>query len=140
MIPVAFFLVGALLLLGIELKFYTHMVSGLLGTVLLAWGLLLLSQQPNTISPEAAVAVSFAFGIITVFLGFLGMRARKAKLLTGVQMLVGEMAVSQTSLDPDGTVLLRGEYWQAHSDATISPGQQVRVERVQNLLLYVRAA
>src|SRR6185437_8814590 len=48
----------AIVLLGIELKFYTHMISGAAGTVLLALGAILLVQGPKRIAPALAIAVS----------------------------------------------------------------------------------
>ncbi len=44
-------LVLAVLLLGIELKYYTHMVSGIAGTILLAFGAIALLQGPRRITP-----------------------------------------------------------------------------------------
>ena len=130
----------ALLLLGVELKFYTHMISGIAGSILLALGAVLLVQGPHKISPGMGIGVSLAFGIITIFLGFLGMRARKSKRLTGLESMVGEIGVSRTEIDLRGTVLVRGEYWQARSDHRIPAGQRVRVERAEDLIVYVKEA
>lgn len=130
----------AFVLLAIELKYYTHMVSGIAGTILLAFGAVLLLQGPTRIAPGLAIAVSVAFGIISIFLGVLGMRARKAKHLTGIESLVGEIGVSRTEINPEGTVFVHGEYWRARSDHNIPAGQQIAVERVQDLMLYVKEA
>src|SRR5205823_14970631 len=43
-------LVLTIILLAIELRYYTHMVSGLAGTVLLAFGALALVQGPRRIT------------------------------------------------------------------------------------------
>jgi membrane-bound serine protease (ClpP class) len=130
----------AALLLGIELKYYTHMVSGLAGTVLLAFGALVLVQGPRRITPAVAFAVSVAFGLITVFLGSLAMKARKYKHLTGMETLVGETGVSRTAIDPEGTVFVHGEYWKARSTDAIAPGEPVRVDGVKDLILFVKKA
>lgn len=133
-------LVLAIILLTIELKYYTHMISGLAGTVLLGFGALALIQGPRRITPGVAIAISVAFGIITIFLGLLGMRARKSKQMTGVETLVGEIGVSRTEINPEGTVLVRGEYWRARSGEMIPAGQRVSIKRVEgNLILYVEA-
>jgi membrane-bound serine protease (ClpP class) len=136
---------AALLLLAIELKYYTHMISGLTGTMLLALGATAILQGPRQISPVLALAVSVALGLITIFLGFLGMRARKNKRIMGLESLVGEVGVARTEIHPagaypPGTVFVNGEYWQALSQAPIPPGQRVRVERVQDLIVYVKEA
>jgi membrane-bound serine protease (ClpP class) len=133
-------LVLAIILLTIELKYYTHMVSGVAGTVLLAFGALALIQGPRRITPGLAIAVSAALGIITIFLGVLAMRARKGKQMTGIETLVGEIGVSQTDINPEGMVFVRGEYWRARSGEVIAAGQRVSIKRVEgNLILYVEA-
>ena len=130
----------AALLLIIEVKYYTHMISGAAGTVLLAFGALALLQGPQRITPGLAISVSVAFGIIVVFLGFLGMRARKSRHMTGPESLIGEIGVSRTPIDPEGTVFVHGEYWQARSDHAIPAGQRVSIERVDELVAYVKEA
>ncbi len=130
----------AALLLAIELKYYTHMISGLAGAILLGFGAMALVQGPRRITPSLAFAVSLAFGIITIFLGFLGMRARKAKHLTGPESMVGEIGISRTEINPEGTIFVHGEYWQARSDHAIPAGQRVRVERVDELSVHVKEA
>jgi membrane-bound serine protease (ClpP class) len=130
----------AALLLAIELKYYTHMISGIAGAVLLAFGAIALLQGPRRITPSLAFAVAMAFGIITIFLGSLAMRARKAKHLMGPESLVGEIGVSRTEINPEGTIFVHGEYWQARSDHMIAAGQRVRVERVDELLMHVKEA
>lgn len=130
----------AIILLTIELKYYTHMISGIAGTILLVFGALALVQGPRRITPGLAIATSAAFGIITVFLGLLGMRARKSKQMTGIETLVGEIGVSRTEINPEGTVLVRGEYWQARSNQPIPAGQRVSIKRVAgSLILEVEA-
>lgn len=134
-------LVFAVILLTIELKYYTHMVSGVAGTILLVFGAITLIQGPRRITPGLAIAISAAFGMITVFLGLLGMRARKSKQMTGIEMLVGEVGVSRTEINPEGTVFVRGEYWRARSRQPIAAGQRVSIRRVEgNLILEVEAA
>jgi membrane-bound serine protease (ClpP class) len=125
------FLVLAVLLLGIELKYYTHMISGTAGAVLLAFGAILLIQGPARIAPAFAIAI---------FLGVLANRARKSRVTTGVQQLVGETGVSRTEINPEGTVFVQGAYWQARSDHMIPAGKPVSVERVDNLVLFVKEA
>ena len=134
------FLVLAVLLLGIELKFYTHMISGAAGAVLLAFGAILLIQGPTRIAPAFAIAVAAELGIIAVFLGVLANRAHQSRVTTGVQQLVGETGVARTEINPEGTVFVQGAYWQARSDHAISAGKRVSVERVDELVLFVKEA
>jgi membrane-bound serine protease (ClpP class) len=134
------FLLLAVLLLGVELKFYTHMISGTAGAILLALGAILLIQGPTRIDPSLAIAVAVAFGIIAIFLGILANRARTSRVTTGLQRLIGEMGIARTEINPEGTVFVQGAYWQAHSDHPIPAGRRISVERVDNLVLFVKEA
>jgi membrane-bound serine protease (ClpP class) len=133
-------LICAAVLLAIEVKYYTHFVSGIIGAILVAFGLIWLFQGPHSIPPPFAIAVSIALAIIILFLGSLAMRASKEKHLTGVETLVGETGVCRTPLNPEGTVLVNGEYWQARSNHVIEAGQRVRVERVDKMTVWVTEA
>ncbi len=130
----------ALVLLAVELKVGGHGVSGTLGAVLLLIGALALVRGPRRINPALAAAVSIALCSITIFLGYLALRARRSTLLTGVQRLVGELGEARTEISSQGTVLVRGEYWQARSDVPIPTGARVSIERVQGMTLYVKEA
>ena len=130
----------AVALLVIELKYYTHMISGIAGAILFAFGAIVLFRGPQRVTPALAIAVAIAFGVIIIFLGTLGMRAREAKHLTGAASLVGTFGVSRTDINPEGTVFVHGEYWRAHSDQMIAAGRRVTIERVENLMVYVKEA
>jgi len=130
----------AVLLLGIELKYYTHMISGLAGTVLLVIGALILLQGPRRVSPGLAIAVSAAFGLITIFLGMLGMRAGRRKPAMGMESLVGVVGTARTAVDPEGTVFIQGEYWKARAAEHIPAGDRVCVDKVEDFVLVVRKA
>jgi len=45
-----------------------------------------------------------------------------------------------TALAPEGTVFLRGEYWNAHAEEPVAAGERVEVTAVEGLLLRVRRA
>lgn len=130
----------AVTLLFIELKYYTHMVSGIAGAILFALGAIVLLQGPNRVSPALAIAVAVAFGIIAVFLGSLAMKARATRHLSGKESLIGEIGVSRTEIAPEGTVFVHGEYWRARSDHAIPAGQRVSIQRVDELVLFVKEA
>ncbi len=130
----------ALVLLALELKLGGHGISGASGAVLLLIGALVVVQGPHRIHPALAVAVSMALCTIAIFLGYLALRARRRSLLTGVERLVGQVGVARTEISSQGTVFVRGEYWQARSNVPISPGSRVSIERVQDMTLYVKEA
>ncbi len=111
-------------------------VPGLLGLLLISAG----AYGVYQVSPALGIGVSFAFTIIAVFLAWLGMRARETKPLSGVHTMVGETGFSRTPLNPEGTVFVHGEYWQGRSNHAIEAGQKVRVERVDNMTIWVTEA
>jgi membrane-bound ClpP family serine protease len=84
-----------------------------------------------------ALAVSIPLGIITAFLMSIAVRARRNKVVTGQQGLVGEFAVTQTALSPSGKVLIHGELWDAISAVSVPAGERVIVRQVDGLTLRV---
>jgi membrane-bound serine protease (ClpP class) len=134
----AFFLMflGALGLAW-ELHSPGTLVSGALGLALLLTGAYGLEQGGS----GAFFAGSLIAAIcIVAFLVLLALRTRTAKRLNGVEKMVGEVGVVKTELNPEGTILVNGEYWRATSDHAIPVGEKVAVTRVHNLLLHVTEA
>src|SRR5208337_4327477 len=103
-------------LFALEAKFTTHGVLAIGGIVTLTLGALLLVDAPI---PEmrvhllTALAVSVPFGVITAFLMGIAVRARRNKVVTGEQGLIGEIGIAQTTLAPAGKVFVHGELWDA---------------------------
>ena len=136
-------IITAFVLFALEAKFGTHGALGLGGTAVLILGALLLVDGPipqMRIRLLTAVAVSVPFGLITMFLVDIAVRARRNKVVTGERGLIGEIGVAQTLLRPDGKVFVHGEIWNAHSSVPIDPGSTVRVTAVHDLTLTVEPA
>lgn len=133
-------ILGAFALFAAEAKFASHGVLTIGGITLLTLGGLLLVDSPI---PEmrvhllTALAVSIPLGLITAFLMTLALRARRNKVVTGVEGLVGEIGIAQTALSPGGKIFVHGELWDAISSSEVSSGQPVVVHRVDGLLLRV---
>jgi membrane-bound serine protease (ClpP class) len=134
----------ALLLLSValfvlEAKYTSHGVLGIGGTLSMILGAVLLINGPPEVRIHYSTAISVAipFALITMFLVSIVIQARKGKVLTGVTGMIGEVGIASTPLAPEGQVLVRGEYWNAVSDAAISPGTRVRVKAVESLKLRV---
>jgi membrane-bound serine protease (ClpP class) len=133
-------ILGAFILFALEAKFATHGVLGLGGVALLTLGALLLVDAPipeMRVKLVTALAVSIPVGLITVFLMSIALKARRNKIVTGVQGLVGEVGVAQTALSPRGKVFVHGEIWDAVSAVTVSAGESVVVRSVDGLQLAV---
>ena len=84
-----------------------------------------------------ALAVSVPLGIITAFLMSIAVKARRNKLVSGAQGLIGEIGTAQTALIPAGKIFVHGELWDAVSSSEVSTGQRVVVRRIDGLLLQV---
>jgi membrane-bound serine protease (ClpP class) len=67
----------------------------------------------------------------------IALRARRGKVVTGAQGLIGEVGVARTSLSPDGKVFVHGELWDAVSSVNLDEGQTVIVRGVEGLRLQV---
>jgi len=133
-------ILGAFGLFAAEAKFATHGVLTVGGIVLLTLGGLLLVDSPI---PElrvhllTALAVSIPFGLITAFLMTIAVKARRNKVVTGAQGLVGETGVAQTELSPQGKVFVHGELWDAVASTALPVGQLVVVRQIDGLTLQV---
>jgi membrane-bound serine protease (ClpP class) len=135
----------ALILLAMGLfitEYFTHSY-GLLtagGIASLVMGSLILFSHSPGIEVNRGLIAGVTAGI-TAFAVFVigaiirGQRRRKA---TGVEGMIGEIAIAKTSLDPTGTVLAEGELWTAASEGgKVAPGEEVIINKVEGLKLWV---
>jgi len=133
-------ILGAFALFAAEAKFATHGVLTIGGIALLTLGGLLLVDSPI---PEmrvhllTALAVSIPLGLITAFLMAIALKARRNKVVTGAQGLLGETGVAQTALSPLGKIFVHGELWDAVASSVLPPGQLVVVRKIDGLTLEV---
>jgi membrane-bound serine protease (ClpP class) len=133
-------ILAAFVLLILEAHFATHGVLGGAGILALVFGALTLVDGPIPelrVHPATALSAGLAFGLITVFLLRLALRARRSKSRTGVDAMIGEIAVVIQPLEPSGQVMVNGEIWQAESATPAAPGERVRVRELRDLTLLV---
>ena len=136
-------ILAAFLLFGLEAKFQTHGVLTIGGIALMVLGLLLLVDGPipqMRVKWITALAISLPLGLITAFLMSIAIKARRNKVTTGEQGLIGEIAVVQAPLTPSGKVFVHGELWDAIAPSTVEVGRNVVVRKVQDLTLHVEPA
>lgn len=136
-------ILASFVLFVLEAKLQTHGVIGVGGIVLMVLGALLLVDGPI---PElrvrlwAALAVAIPIGLITVFLMTVALKARRNKVVTGEQGMIGEIGIVCSALAPSGKVYVHGELWDAVSPANVQAGDKVIVRKVENLVLQVDPA
>jgi membrane-bound serine protease (ClpP class) len=67
----------------------------------------------------------------------IALKARRNKVVTGEQGMIGEIAIVCVPLTPSGKVFVQGELWDAVSPANTDAGSKVVVRQVENLVLHV---
>src|SRR5437762_2122302 len=136
-------LLAAFALFALEAKFATHGVLGIGGIICMIFGALFLVDGPI---PEmrvhllTALIVSVPIGVIAIFLTTLVLRARRVRVATGREGMIGEIGVARTQLGPEGKVFVHGEIWNAVAKRAIDEGTRVRVAGVDGLHLLVEPA
>ena len=147
LLPIRFAAVGLIFvsfaLFALDAKFATHgaLAVGGIATLVIAALLLVDSPIPEMrVKLATALAVSIPLGAITVFLMTIALRARRSKAVTGIEGLIGQVAVAQTELAPAGQVFVHGEIWNAVSSSNVPVGERVRVRKVDGLELTVEPA
>lgn len=136
---------AALMILGLiffilEAKYPTHGILTVGGAVGLALGAVMLI---DTNVPElrvrwsTAIGLALPFALITSFLFSIAVRARRNKVVTGIEGMIGQMGVAVGELNPAGTVLVRGEYWNAQASGRVPASEPVRITGIDGLTLRV---
>ena len=135
-------ILAALIMIGLEVSFYSHGILAFAGIISLIFGLATLVDGPIPelrVRLAIALAVGLGFGSISVGLGWIALRARRNKVLTGSQAMIGKLAVTRTPLAPTGQVEVRGELWQARLEgpSELPTGATVRIRAIADLQLVV---
>jgi membrane-bound serine protease (ClpP class) len=133
-------LLSAFAMFVLEAKFAAHGILATGGAVAMVLGAVMLIDSPL---PEmrvhwgTAIALALPFSAITVFLLSLAVRARRSKVETGSEGMIGETGAAITELAPDGKIFVHGEYWDAVSQRPVAAGARVRVTAIDKLKLTV---
>ncbi len=136
-------LLAAFALFALEAKFATHGVLGIGGVVCMIIGGLFLVDGPI---PEmrvkfiTAAGLGVASGAIVIFLMTIALRARRNRVVTGQEGMIGEIGIARTALGPEGQVFVHGEIWNAVAKKAIDEGARVRVAGIEGLHLLVEPA
>jgi membrane-bound serine protease (ClpP class) len=137
-----------LLLLGVglliaETQLPTAGIMGVLGVVALAISGLLLfdTNEDFEVSAPLVIGIAVVFGAAIIWVGRKVMEARRGKVHTGYEELVGAEGDVRVPVDPTGQVFIQGALWRAEradDGEPIPTGDRVRVEEVEGLTLKVR--
>ena len=115
------------------------------GITCFAYGAYMLFRVP-AISDLSVPFWSVIFPAVVVLSGFMAIvvfgvgRSFGRPQFSGREGLVGQMAVSESDIRPQGRILVHGELWNAESDEPIERGQKVEIIGVHDLMVRVREA
>jgi membrane-bound serine protease (ClpP class) len=117
----------------------THGALTLAGLASFVLGALMLFDPAGSAYQVSLWVVLAIAGTFVVLFGFAIskiIQARRAKPKTGTEELLGEVGVVRRTLDPEGTVFVRGELWRARTGGERVPaGQPVRVDAIDDGLV-----
>ena len=138
-------LLAAFVMMLLEAKYGAHGVLAFAGILCLVFGLATLVDGPIPelrVHTATAVGAGLGFGAISFGLAWIALRARRSKVLTGPQAMIGGTAIARTPLNPTGQVEIRGELWQAslRGPASLAIGSAVYVRGIEGLVLIVEPA
>lgn len=134
----------AIVLFVLEIKVTSHGLLTVGGAIAMLFGSLMLIDSPfpfMRISLAVIVPSVLTTAAFFLFAVSMGVRAQRRRVTTGREGLVGLEGVARGGVDANGgSVFVRGEFWNAHSDETIADGVPVEVIHVDGLRLRVRRA
>jgi len=134
--------VAGIVMFLLELKLPSYGTLTLGGVICLVLGaLMLFKSQPGMPAYDAAIgsilAIAGSAALIMAILTTLVVRVSRRRPTTGSAGLIGELGTALTDVGREGRVFVHGESWSARAARPISKGAQVRVTRVQDLMLDV---
>jgi membrane-bound serine protease (ClpP class) len=132
----------AFVLFVVDIMAPTHGALTVGGIVAMVAGALVLFNSPlYQVSVGAVVAVAAVTGLFFAFAIAKAVQAQRKRAVTGKEGLIGERARARTPLDPRGTVIYKGELWDAQAvDGSIARGDSVEIVAVHGFQLAVKQA
>jgi len=132
----------AFVLFVADIKAPTHGVLTAGGIASLIAGALLLFNSPlYQVSITAVVSVAVVTGLFFAFAVAKVVLAHRKPSVTGREGLIGRIAQARTALEPDGTVFIKGELWDATAlDGPIEAGENVEIVAAEGFRLQVKKA
>lgn len=136
-------IVFGIALLLVDLFAPSHGVLTIGGLVAFVIGSLIMFDTPQSPVYQISVTLVVTFTVLTgaffLFAAGAGIRAQRARVVTGSQGMVGMPAIARTDLNPTGKVFVEGEWWNAEAQGDpVLKGETVRIVSVDKLRLIVR--
>lgn len=120
----------------------SHGVLTLGGAISMLLGLLMLFESPDPALRVSWVVALTLTGLTSLFFVAIvaaGIRAQRARRVTGMEALSGAVAVARTDISPRGKIFYDGAYWNAvTAGEPIKAGERVIIECMEGLTAVVR--
>lgn len=140
----AFLAVGiALFIAELFTPTFGALIAG--GIVCMAVGIIVLFnvegiEEFGGLSVPAVIAQSIILGAIFMVFSYFAVKAQRSRVKTGKEGLIGQVGRVLQDLEPNGTVLVAGEHWQAQAEAqqSIPLHSEIEVVAVDGMRLKVK--
>jgi membrane-bound serine protease (ClpP class) len=129
----------AVILFIAEIKIASYGLLSLGGIIALTLGSMMFFEDLG-LSYMGIIPFILIISGFFIFIGWLALKAQRARPRSGANPLIGETGVVKKRLAPEGLVLFHGEYWTAVSDTPVEVGENVRIEEMHGLTLKVAKA
>lgn len=139
------FVIGAFLIIA-ELKVHIGILA-LSGAACIVIASLLLFPSPQWLIyqgiiqqiQEVILMAAVSMAALFSFIVYKAAKARRSRVRTGKEALIGAKGIAVSDLKPKGEVRVVGEFWQAKAkDGWISKGEEIEVVGLDGLFLIVK--
>ncbi len=136
-------IIFGIILFLLEIKVMSHGMLAIGGIVSLLMGsMMLFSNSPAlehvSLSRSVIIGCTTVTALFFLFVIGMGLKAQRAKPITGLEGLMRETGKSISILNLTGKVHVHGEIWNAESiSGVIAEGQKIRVTGIKDLKLFV---
>jgi membrane-bound serine protease (ClpP class) len=131
----------AIALFAAEVKVTSYGLLTVGGITAMILGAMMLVDAPipemrvgfGALLPGAVAMAAFTIAIVRLVV-----QAQARKPVTGAAGMLGQAALADTDLAPEGFVRVMGERWKAVADAPVVAGEKVKVAGVEGMTLRVK--
>ena len=86
------------------------------------------------------VSITAIVVVLVILTIYFAVTQRREKPVSGRPGLVGEIGEASTDMNPEGRVMVHGEWWNAKANERIPAGTKVKVVAAEKMILKVERA
>ncbi len=139
-------IVFAIVLFLLEIKIVSHGMLAIGGIISLLLGSFILFRDTSedsvvSLSTTLVITTTAVTALFFLFVAGMGLKAQRAKPVTGIDAMVGRRGRVIEALAPKGIVTVNGETWKAESGGEyLEINENIVVREIKNLTLIVEPA